>query len=71
MMMLPSAAGMPGMMTRNTITAPCSVKKLLYVSPATSCLPGAHSSVRTISANAPPTISAIRIAHRYIIPIRL
>ena len=31
-MMLPSAAGMPGMITRNTITAPCSVKNWLYVS---------------------------------------
>jgi hypothetical protein len=29
MMMLPSAAGIPGMMTRNTITAPCSVKNWL------------------------------------------
>jgi hypothetical protein len=34
-------------------------------------LPGAHSSVRTSSANAPPTISEPRMPNRYIIPIRL
>ena len=69
---LPSAAGIDGMITRNTMIAPCSVNALLYCSAviqATS--PGKSSFVRTRIAITPPTKNDASTAKRYITPIRL
>jgi len=68
---LPSAAGMPGMMNRKIITAPCSVNMWLYVSADMIVGPGENNSVRNSAAKAPPKPSDAMIAIRYITPIRL
>ena len=55
---------MPGMITRNTMIAPCSVKSWLYVSAVTSWGPGNKSSVRTSRAKKPPSRNAVRMAEQ-------
>ena len=64
------------MMNRNTITTPCSVKKRLYISAVTQCLPnsvccGLSSARRTSIAKMPPIRNAVLTPHRYMTPIRL
>ena len=68
---LPSAAGIDGMMKRNTMIAPCSVNMRLYVSAPMIVRPGVSSSRRTRSAKMPPRMNANRIEARYMMPIRL
>jgi hypothetical protein len=59
------------MMTRKTITAPCSVNIWLYVSCSMMVLPCVSSSVRRISANEPPSAKAASTDARYMMPMRL
>ena len=68
---LPSAAGIPGMMNRKIITAPCRVNSWLYWSALTSVLPGSNSSVRRARANMPPRKNATRIEIMYRTAMRL
>ncbi len=69
---LPSAAGTLGMMTRNTITAPCRVKRWLYMSAVIQLTsPGKSSLVRMASAKTPPTKNDVSTENRYITPMRL
>ena len=68
----PRAAGIDGMITRNTMIAPCSVKALLYWSAVIQLTsPGKSSLVRTKSAITPPTKNDESTATRYITPMRL
>jgi hypothetical protein len=71
MMMFPIAAGIDGMMKRNTMTTPCSVNMWLYVSASMIVLPGLMSSSRTRSAKTPPIKNAVRTLIKYMTPIRL
>ena len=68
---LPNAAGMPGMMNRKIMMAPCKVKLRLYSSAVMMVSPGVSSSVRTSMAKIPPIRNENRIAARYMTPIRL
>ena len=68
---LPRDPGMLGMMTRNTMTAPCRVNMMLYVSGSMIVWPGAISSVRMIRAKMPPTRNDTSTPSRYMTPIRL
>ena len=63
-------------MNRNTIIAPCSVKKRLYFSAVTTLLAeqrccGFSSARRTSSAKMPPIRNATSTATRYMTPMRL
>ena len=53
--------------------APCSVNSWLYTSAVTPGMvwPGVSSSVRTSSANTPPTKKLTNTATMYITPMRL
>ena len=68
---MPIAAGMRGLMKRNTITAPWSVNTRLYVAAPMIVRPGVNSSSRTSSANMPPMKNARITDARYMTPIRL
>ncbi len=68
---MPSAAGMAGMMKRNTITTPWSVNTWLYVSGSMIVRPGVKSSMRTSSAKTPPNTKNVMTEIRYMMPIRL
>ena len=69
--MLPSEAGIDGMMNTKTMIAPWSVKALLYVSESMKFLPAVKSSVRTATASSPPTRKNASTDTRYMTPMRL
>ena len=69
--MFSRAAGIDGMMKRNTMIAPWSVNALLYMVGDMIVSPGVMSSMRTSSAKKPPTAKNNRIDARYMMPRRL
>jgi hypothetical protein len=70
-MKLPNAAGIDGMMNRNTMMRPCSVNTWLYASAVMMVCFGVSSSMRTSNAMMPPRKNAVNTDHRYITPMRL
>jgi len=70
-MKLPRAAGMAGMMTRNTMIAPWRVKARLYISADMMVVLGVSSSSRISKASSPPMIMKATTDQKYIKPMRL
>ena len=67
----PSVAGIDGIRKKKTITTPCMVNILLYVSEVSRSPAGVSNSSRTIIAKKPPMTKKAVIEKRYKSAMRL